>query len=287
MVDGGFYIKARCAKDSFIAKAPPHVREIWDWLLMNANFKDNGKLKRGQVLTTYSEILEDLSWFVGYRKVAYKKHNCETAMKLLTKEKMVTATKTTRGLIVTICNYDKYQDIKNYESRTETDSESDNETTVKPHDKGTNEKEGKEELKDSCAEPQKAEVKAPKNRNGFSFAFLTEESHRESIDDFIDHRKAKKSTMTQKALELNYKSFLKCADHFNTSFSAVVDFVILKGWLSPNTGYMENAGFMAAPPVKTGTCPQCRHKTTPVCIAKDAARRVNCKYFEMAEEAVA
>ena len=126
-IEGGYYLKARKVQESWIAKAPPHVREIWDFIIMKANYKDCGGIKRGQLLTSYSDIQEGLAWFVGYRKETYKKHHCEIAMKALTRERMIATAKTTRGMIVTVLNYDKYQDPKIYERYSETD----NETTTK------------------------------------------------------------------------------------------------------------------------------------------------------------
>ena len=40
-------MKARCIQEAEIAKAPPHIREIWDWLLMQASHQDCKVLKRG------------------------------------------------------------------------------------------------------------------------------------------------------------------------------------------------------------------------------------------------
>jgi len=140
-VSGGYILVPR---NNPLADAPPHAREIYDWLCRNANFKDHTKIPRGSLLTRYSEILEGLSWKVGYRKVTYKKHHCETAMKLLVKRNMVTTTKTTRGMIVTICDYNRMQDPKSYETYTEADSENHNKTTREPHGKGKNGNERKE-----------------------------------------------------------------------------------------------------------------------------------------------
>jgi len=121
-IKGGYYIKARCIQDSAIAHAPPHVREIWDWLLKEANHADNGVCRRGQCVRTYRDIQEGLAWYVGYRKNTYKKHQCENAMKWLRKAEMIATTKTTRGIVVTICNYGRYQDPSNYECYTSTDT---------------------------------------------------------------------------------------------------------------------------------------------------------------------
>ncbi len=117
-IRGGYYLKARCIQNADIAKAPPHVREIWDWILKECNHKDTPVCKRGQCVRSYSDIIEGLAWYVGYRKMVYKKHHCEKAMKYLKKATMVTTTKTTRGIIITVLNYKRYQDPASYESYT-------------------------------------------------------------------------------------------------------------------------------------------------------------------------
>lgn len=147
-IKGGYILQPRSIDESDVSRFPPHVREIWLYLLRKANHAEalvSGTLiKRGQLMTSYKEIIDDLSWSVGYRKMTYKKHHCETATKLLTKHEMITTTKTTRGFIVTICKYDYYQDPKNYETDSETYSETDNETATKAATINKNEK--KEEI---------------------------------------------------------------------------------------------------------------------------------------------
>jgi len=131
MIKGGYILQPRKIDESEIVNCPPHVREIWHYLLRKANHADKihkgNTIKRGQLLTSYKQIINDLSWYVGYRKESYKKHHCEIAMKVLTKEQMITTTKTTRGMILTVCNYDYYQNPNNYEN----DSDSYNKATAK------------------------------------------------------------------------------------------------------------------------------------------------------------
>ena len=128
-IKGGYILQPRAIDDAWIAKSPPHIREIWLYLLRKANHADcpKYKLKRGQLRTSYREIIDDLSWTVGYRKESYKRTNCETAMRALTREGMITTAKSTRGMVITICKYDFYQNPKNYEVDTEVDDEVDNE----------------------------------------------------------------------------------------------------------------------------------------------------------------
>ncbi len=118
-IKGGYYIKARIIQESDISKAPPYVREIWDWLLMQANHASTPICERGQTIRTFKDIQEGLAWYAGWRKHTYTKDQCEKAMKWLRKATMIATKKTTRGMVINIVNYCKYQDPKNYESNNE------------------------------------------------------------------------------------------------------------------------------------------------------------------------
>lgn len=119
MIEEGYVLKARCIKNSVIASAPPYVREIWDWLVLNANHKDKRyegfTVKRGQIFCKYSDIREALSWKIGYRKMMYHENHTKRAMKFLREHSMIELTIEPRGNLITIVNYDKYQTSENYE----------------------------------------------------------------------------------------------------------------------------------------------------------------------------
>ena len=118
-IEHGYFIKARRIAESEVAHSPPHVREIWDLFLRESCHKARQirglQLRRGQLILRYSEIQEALHWCVGYRKQTYTKSQCSNAIKWLKKREMITTQKTTRGLIVTVCNYNRYQTPANYE----------------------------------------------------------------------------------------------------------------------------------------------------------------------------
>lgn len=116
MIRKGYYLKARTTQDSAIAKCPPHIREVWDWLLLTASHEDTKHQERGQVICTYSRIQEELAWYVGWRKHTYTKAQIAQAMKTIRTLSMITTTKTPRSTLVTIKNYSRYQDPKNYAS---------------------------------------------------------------------------------------------------------------------------------------------------------------------------
>lgn len=133
MIRGGYILKPRIIKESDISHAPPCVREIWDYLLREANSFDNTyknfNIRRGQLFRTYSDIRDALSWNVGYRKVMYNESQTKKAMKALREAGRITTTKELGGVLITICNYDYYQNPKNYERTSEGTDES---TTKEP-----------------------------------------------------------------------------------------------------------------------------------------------------------
>lgn len=157
-IKGGYYIKARSIKNSSIAHAPPYVREIWDYLLREANHgeqKYNGfTVKRGQLFKSYKDIREDLCWYVGYRKEKYNENHMKKGMRYLVKELMITTTKEPRGVLITICNYEYFQNPKNYERTNKEPAREPMKEPMKNHTgpsinkNGKEGKEGKEESKE-------------------------------------------------------------------------------------------------------------------------------------------
>jgi hypothetical protein len=134
-IQGGYYIKARCIQDSYVAHTPPYVREIWDWILKECNHADFRDIKRGQCVRTFKDIQDGLSWYIGYRKMKYTKWQCEKAMKTLLRATMIATRKTTRGLVITVINYDFYQNPKNYDSNTIATTEQQCADTIYKNDK--------------------------------------------------------------------------------------------------------------------------------------------------------
>lgn len=120
-IKGGYYIKARKIQNSEISHYSPAVREIWDWLLMNANHKNskNGRIKRGQLFINYNDIRDGLKWKIGYRTERYSEDVTKKAMMALRRLLMITTMKAPGGVLISICNYDFYQNPKNYDGTNE------------------------------------------------------------------------------------------------------------------------------------------------------------------------
>lgn len=116
MIKGGYILQPRVIDSSETARFPPVTRELWSYLLRNVNHDRNERLNinRGQGFFRLADIQEDLKWYSGYRKNVYSKPQLTKSLRRLREGNMVETTKETRGLLITICNYDYYQDPKNY-----------------------------------------------------------------------------------------------------------------------------------------------------------------------------
>jgi len=109
--------------DCCLMRRPPLYFKLWSWLLVKANFRDRSKLRRGQLLTTIDEMRQAMAFYIGYRRQTPSRDEIRNAYEALTKATMITTARTTRGIIITICNYDEYQDFKSYEAHDETHDE--------------------------------------------------------------------------------------------------------------------------------------------------------------------
>ena len=135
-IRGGYILLARQMMESDFFKFTPCCREVYLWLLLSVNFVDGKRFKRGQMFTSIGKIREELAWYVGFRKHQYSDNQIRTALNNLVSHDMIHTAKTTRGLHVTVCNYDTYQNPDNYDARTvkkrEQRSDQHNETDNKP-----------------------------------------------------------------------------------------------------------------------------------------------------------
>jgi hypothetical protein len=118
-IPGGFFLMARKIGTSDLMEAPPLWSKLWLWMLSRATYKDTGNLKRGQFITTIKEMQEAMSYRVGYRKESPTKKQIRRAYEGFVEGTMIVTTKVTRGMIITILNYNKYQTARNYEGHSE------------------------------------------------------------------------------------------------------------------------------------------------------------------------
>ncbi len=110
MIPNGATIWARKTTTSDIFSRPDKWFKIWFYMICCANHKDNGAFKRGQCHLTYESIM-----LVTYATKSQVDH----CVRYLKKNGMLATRKATRGFIVTIVNYDLYQNFDNYKSDTD------------------------------------------------------------------------------------------------------------------------------------------------------------------------
>jgi uncharacterized phage protein (TIGR02220 family) len=113
-IPGGYVLLARKSLSSPLMDMTPLTVKLWHWMLLKASHKDHGNLKRGRLFTTIEEMRNAMSWKSGYRREKPSKDQIRSSYGALTEATMVTTTKTTRGMIITICNYHIYQDPSAY-----------------------------------------------------------------------------------------------------------------------------------------------------------------------------
>lgn len=109
---------------------PPLYFKVWHYLLIKAQYSDYGRLKRGQLVTTVKELQKACSYKIGYRTETPTAKQIRTILEWLRnpdegvhegvyESPMIVTTKVTSGILVTICNYNVYQDQSYYEGNNE------------------------------------------------------------------------------------------------------------------------------------------------------------------------
>lgn len=94
--------------DVFFSK-PDKWFKIWFYIISHVNYADCKELKKGENFMTYSEIKL-------YTKAT--KSQIDKFIRWSKADDMLTTRKTTRGMIITVLNYAKYQTMDNYKSDT-------------------------------------------------------------------------------------------------------------------------------------------------------------------------
>ncbi len=129
----GAFVISRSIFESEIWYKPPEYLKIWLYLIGKANHKGRKYggffCERGQYFCSYSELSEQLKYNIGFVNKTYSDSRMKNLMKYLRSTLMVTTVKNPRGILITITNYDSYQDLSNYENPSEKTSE---ETMKKP-----------------------------------------------------------------------------------------------------------------------------------------------------------
>lgn len=144
-IDGGYILLARKIIESELMNKPPHYLKLWIWMLGKAFWRDGDQLKRGQLLTTIEEMRDAGGYYVGARRRLLTRDEVRSCYEAFSKATMITTAKTTRGMVITILNYDLYQSVSSYESHGEPHAENTAKATGTPRDRERRKKEEKKE----------------------------------------------------------------------------------------------------------------------------------------------
>jgi hypothetical protein len=107
---GGYLLLARQIFQSKIWTDKPSTWvRIWIYILGNVNHSDNGKFKRGEGFFNFKRELKDIGCDVTYDMV-------KKCLRFVKDSSMISTSRSTRGIIIKVLNFDKYQDPVNYKS---------------------------------------------------------------------------------------------------------------------------------------------------------------------------
>ena len=133
-IQGGCILLARKMLDSDLMDQSPLVVKLWAWILLKANWKDRTSLKRGELVTTIAEMQQAMSHFSGWKKISPTPDQIRSAYGSLTHTARITTRRTTRGMIISVINYDTYQNTLAYASRKEAHDGKATYPAATPHD---------------------------------------------------------------------------------------------------------------------------------------------------------
>ena len=118
-IGGGYILLARQLLKSGIMEKPPLYLKLWVWMLLQASHTEHGSLKRGQFFTSLDRMRNAMAYKVGFRSIKPTIKEIRGFMEFITISSMAVTMKGIRGTIVTIMNYDHFQNFLNYEGHNE------------------------------------------------------------------------------------------------------------------------------------------------------------------------
>jgi len=188
-INGGAFSWARQTIESEIFyNKPDKWFKIWFYLVSKAKWKDGKRFKRGQCFMKYEWITE---------ATGANKNQIDHCIRWLKSATQIATVKATRGFILTICNYNTYQNLENYKSDTKSDSKSEIKAKQKRHRSDTILKKEKKDKKEKNIKTK--EIYKEK------YPFLKDKNFTKTFKDYLDMRVSIKKKATDNAIELRLK----------------------------------------------------------------------------------
>lgn len=128
-IEGGATLWARKVVDSEIFfNKPSDWFKIWFYLVSRVNFKTDKRFERGEIFLNYEWIADATNT---------TRDQVKHCIEYLKEALMIATRKTTRGIIIKVLNYDKYQTLDNYYYGVESLTESPTKARQKPDESPT------------------------------------------------------------------------------------------------------------------------------------------------------
>jgi len=144
-IPGGFCLLPRHQAELVRKDKPPYYAALYLHLITAARFIDSDDIRRGQVLTSLGDLQEALTYHAGRRKEAPNVNQIRRALDWLEQCGVIkherhherhqkSAMNNTKRTLITLINYDIYQDVKSYERHQNTAmTDSANDTNANSH----------------------------------------------------------------------------------------------------------------------------------------------------------
>lgn len=122
-IDDGYVIIARKIMDSSIWNADPEILKLFLYLICKARHKSKPKqfpnkikVKRGELLTSYQNIINDNEFMKGKSVIRWSKGKLSRMLEKLEKKGTIKRIEDTHGTHIRVVHYDKYQNPENYKN---------------------------------------------------------------------------------------------------------------------------------------------------------------------------
>ena len=121
---GAFQLARQFFEGELWLEKPSSWKVIWVYILGNVSHIDNGKYKRGEGFFNFTRDLREIGCDITYNQVA-------KFLKYAKSSKMISTTKSTRGMRIKINKYNHYQAMENYRGETKSETKSKTEAKQK------------------------------------------------------------------------------------------------------------------------------------------------------------
>lgn len=176
-ISGGATLWARQTIDSDIFRnKPAEWFKIWFYLVNRVNWKTDKQFERGELFLKYDYISSATNT---------TKNQIDHFIRWAKKCKMLATQKTTRGMILKIANYSKYQTLDNYYFDIKSDTESETEAKQKRNKSDTILKKEKKDKKEKNNNTLRAELADDDQQNVLSKEDQEKEQLQKDIQELI------------------------------------------------------------------------------------------------------